>query len=100
MWKLYPFEDGVRLEIKVQPSSSKDEVAGVVEGKLKIRLKAKPVKNEANKSCVKFLSKLFDIAKTDIIIEKGLRSKNKLILLKGVSIDIIKTKIDSLLSDN
>lgn len=95
MLNIQTVEEGIRLEVKIQPSSKKDEIVGIIDGKLKIKLKAKPVKGEANKNCIIFLANLFNVNKSDIIIERGLKSRNKLILIKNLSIDKLKNKLDN-----
>jgi len=95
MLNIQTAEEGTRLEVKIQPSSKKDEIVGIIDGKLKIKLKAKPVEGEANRNCIIFLANLFNVSKSDIIIERGLKSRNKLILIKNLSIDKLKNKLDN-----
>jgi uncharacterized protein (TIGR00251 family) len=53
-------EDGVIiLKCKVVPNSSKNEISGVYEGMLKIKIKSPAVENRANEELVKFFSKTF-----------------------------------------
>ncbi|MDY0042634.1 MAG: DUF167 domain-containing protein [Desulforhabdus sp.] len=81
---------GSVIQILVQPRASKNELAGVHEGLLKIRLTAPPVEGEANKECIKFMAKLFDIAKSNFEIIQGHKSRRKTILIKGLSCETIK----------
>lgn len=48
----------VSFSVRVQPRASKDEVAGVMGGALKIRLQAPAVENRANEALVEFLAQL------------------------------------------
>ncbi len=96
MLNIRTVEEGTRLEVKIQPSSKKDEIVGIIDGKLKIKLKAKPVEGEANRNCIIFFANLFDVSKSDIIIERGLKSRNKLILIKNLPIDKLKNKLDNI----
>jgi len=62
------------IRIRAVPNAKKDEV---IEGEpLTVRVKAPPVKGQANKAIVKLLSKHFN-AKVRII--SGMRSKNKVV---------------------
>ena len=70
-------KDGVLLDIKVLPKSSRNEIAGVVDGKLKVKLTAPPVGGKANASLVNFLSKILGLPKRDIVIVKGQTSSQK-----------------------
>ncbi len=75
----YSIEDGVvTLNIKAQPASSKNEFSGLYgEDALKVRVKAAAVEGAANKELVKFLSKSFKVAKSDIEFKSGETSKIK-----------------------
>ena len=75
----YSIEDGVvTLNIKAQPASSKNEFSGLYgEDALKVRVKAAAVEGAANKELVKFLSKSFKVAKSDIHFKSGETSKIK-----------------------
>ena len=75
----YSIEDGVvTLNIKAQPASSKNEFSGLYgEDALKVRVKAAAVEGAANKELVKFLSKSFKVAKSDIKFKSGETSKIK-----------------------
>lgn len=77
-------EKGVLLTISVQPKSSRNELAGVHEESLKIRLTAPPVEGEANKECVRFFSKLLGIPKSAIEILHGQKSRRKVLLIRGL----------------
>jgi uncharacterized protein (TIGR00251 family) len=76
---------GTTLEVYVQPRASRNELAGIHKGTLKIRLTAPPVEDEANKECLKFLAKAFGIPKSNLEIIQGQKSRHKTILFRGVS---------------
>ena len=65
--------------IKVIPNSSKTEIIEETHDYLKIKLKAVPIKGQANKELIKFLSKKYNVSKSNIEIIKGLTSKDKLV---------------------
>ena len=50
----------VSFSVRVQPRASKDEIAGVVGGALKIRLRAPAVENRANEALLEFLAHAFE----------------------------------------
>ncbi len=82
MVKFYMIKDDkIIINIKAQPNSSKNKIAGLYDGdKLKINIKAPAVEGAANKELVKFLSKTFKIPKSEIIL-KGETSKKKQVIL-------------------
>jgi uncharacterized protein (TIGR00251 family) len=73
-------EGYVTFKIKAQPNSSINKIAGIYEDAIKINIKAPAVDGEANKELIKFLSKTFKIAKSDIKLD-GKTSKRKTISL-------------------
>jgi len=70
----------VSFKLKAQPNSSKNKIAGIYGDAIKINIKAPAVEGAANKELIKFLSKTFKVAKSDIIL-KGETSKQKIISL-------------------
>ncbi|MDC0946302.1 DUF167 domain-containing protein [Nitrospinaceae bacterium] len=80
----------------MQPRSSKNEVTGVYNDALKIRLTSPPVDNKANKACMSFSAKWLGISPSKISIVQGLSSKNKIIEVNGLTEkqfrEILKTK--------
>jgi uncharacterized protein len=78
-------QGAVHLAVRVQPRAAKDEIAGVVEGALKVRLQAPAVENRANDALVEFLALLLKRPKSAVRILSGERSRNKRIEIHGVS---------------
>lgn len=79
-------EDGIIVEVKVEPRSSKKEISGVMGRAIRVRLTAPPVDGEANEQLIEVLSKRFGIKKSSIIILKGKSSRHKMVKIKGVSL--------------
>lgn len=71
--------------VRVQPRSSRDEVAGVMEGALKIRLRAPAVENRANEALREFLSDLLKRPKSAVRILSGDHSRTKRVAVDGVT---------------
>jgi len=93
MLKLKEIEDGIKLEVKVQPRSSKNQIIGEYEGALKIKLTAAPVEGEANQALIKFLADLLSIPKRNIVLVKGESSRNKTVIVKGINKEKLLKKI-------
>jgi len=68
----------MKLEVKVYPSSGKQEIKEISRDKYSIYLKKPPENNKANIELLKLLKKYF---KKDLRIVKGKSSKNKIIEL-------------------
>ncbi|HIU86717.1 TPA: YggU family protein, partial [Candidatus Spyradomonas excrementavium] len=68
-------DNGVLLNIKAVPNSSKNEICGVMENALKVKIKAPAVENKANLELVKYFSKLLKVQKSSISLVSGSTSK-------------------------
>ncbi len=83
--------DGTVLDIYVQPKAARNELVGMHQGSLKVRLTAPPVEGEANKECIKFLAKLLNVSKSDLEIIQGHKSRQKSILIRGISSEVLES---------
>lgn len=61
-----------------------------MENRIRISIKAPPVKGEANKELIKFLSKILG-AKVEII--RGETSREKDLLVKGIKLEEVKKRL-------
>ena len=73
------------IKVKIVPGSSKNKIIGAYNDALKITITAPPVEGKANKKCITYLAKYFDVAKSKIEIISGKNSKNKLIKIYDIS---------------
>lgn len=77
--------EGLRLEVLVQPRSSKNHIVGEFEGALKVKLTAPPVEGEANQALLAFLAQHLKLAKSQLRLARGESSRHKSIEIKGLS---------------
>jgi uncharacterized protein (TIGR00251 family) len=75
----------VTFAVRVQPRASKNEVAGVMDGALKIRLQAPAVEDRANEALRVFLAELLKRPKAAVRILAGDRSRMKRVEIAGVT---------------
>jgi uncharacterized protein len=75
----------VSFAVRVQPRASKDEIFGVIEGALKIRLQAPALENRANEALVELLAELLKRPKAAVRILSGERSRTKRVEIQGVT---------------
>jgi uncharacterized protein (TIGR00251 family) len=88
---------GAVLEIRLAPRSSRCEIAGIQDGSLKMKITAPPVEGKANEECIRFLSDLLRIRKSAISIIAGEKSKNKTVLVTGMTAQEIEKILRPLL---
>ncbi|GHV68658.1 hypothetical protein AGMMS49928_08730 [Spirochaetia bacterium] len=73
----------LHLDIKAVPGTSKSEIAGVKDGRLRIRIAAAPVDGKANAALISFLAKLLGCARGEITLLRGEKSRLKTLALPG-----------------
>jgi uncharacterized protein len=65
------------IRIKVQPRSSQDGFAEILDDRIKLRLTAPPVDGKANAHLTKYLSRLFKVPKGQVLILSGETGRDK-----------------------
>ena len=78
------YQDGIKINVKVTPRSSKNEIIGKRGDRLAIKLTSPPVEGRANKDLVKFLAKKLGVPSSSISILKGDISRDKILYVKGM----------------
>ena len=76
---------GVLVEVLVQPRASRDAVVGVHDEALKLRVKAPPVDERANRAVEKLLAGLLDLPSVDATVVGGRSARRKRIAIVGLS---------------
>jgi uncharacterized protein (TIGR00251 family) len=85
MLNLQKRDAGVVILVRVQPRASKDEIAGVIDGALKVRLQAPALEDRANVALCEYLARLLKTPKTAVRILSGDRSRIKRVEIHGVT---------------
>jgi len=85
---------GVSIKIRVQPRAAKNQVAGVMDGALKVRLSAPPVDGAANQACCAFIAELLGVAKGQVAISHGHTGRNKTVRVEGLTAQQVLDKLN------
>jgi uncharacterized protein (TIGR00251 family) len=85
MLDLHERDNGVILQVRVQPRASRNEIAGVMDGALKVRLLAPALEDRANVALCEYLAGLLKRPKSAVRILSGGRSRVKRIEIRGVT---------------
>lgn len=75
------------ITVQVQPNASQNKITRFEDGVLYLKIAAPPVKGQANKALLEFLSSITGIRKSNLIIEKGMTGKRKVIVINGLTQD-------------
>jgi len=84
--------EGVILNVKAQPRSSRAGFDGILGDAVKVRIRCAPVDGKANKELIETLADAFDLPKSSVVFKSGETSKTKRILLKGITATQVEAK--------
>ncbi len=77
-------ENSLNIQVQIQPGSSKDQIIGLHNGRLKIKISAPPVDGKVNQNLIEFIAKALGVSKSKIEIVKGRTSKLKTLKISGI----------------
>jgi uncharacterized protein len=78
------------LWFHIVPNAKIDKVVGEHGGAIKIKLRAPAVEGKANAALRSFLAEELQISQRQIVLERGQRSREKLIRIEGLSEEEIR----------
>jgi uncharacterized protein len=73
------------LRVHIVPNAKIDRVVGEHGGVIKIKLRAPAVEGKANAALICFLAEQLERPRHSIVLERGHRSRDKLIRIDGLS---------------
>jgi uncharacterized protein (TIGR00251 family) len=82
-----PARGTIVIAVHVQPQARRTEVAGLHGDSLKIRLAAPPLDNRANEALVAFVAERFGVARRDVTLLAGDKSREKRLEVRASSVD-------------
>lgn len=88
----------VSLSVHVQPKASRTRVAGFHGDAVKLCITSPPVDGKANAAVIEFFAKLFKIPKAAVSIASGETSRDKRLVLAGISAAQVETVLQPLLT--
>ena len=86
-------KEGVVLNVRAQPRSSRAGVDGLIGDAVKVRIRAAPVDGKANKELVETLADAFDLPKSAVRFVSGETGKQKRILLAGLTATTLRARL-------
>jgi uncharacterized protein (TIGR00251 family) len=83
-----------RLNVKVVPGSSRDQIVGWLGDALKIKVTAPPEKGRANEAVIGLLADHLGIGADAVEIESGHSSPSKIVAINGLDDEAIKKSFE------
>jgi uncharacterized protein (TIGR00251 family) len=56
-------ENYINIQVQIQPGSSKDQIIGLHNDRLRVKIAAPPVDGRANESLIEFMAKVLGVLK-------------------------------------
>ncbi|HON13989.1 MAG TPA: DUF167 domain-containing protein [Treponema sp.] len=86
-------DDALLIDIKAVPGSSKTEIAGLAENRLRIKIAAAPEDGKANTELIAFLAKKVGCSKSRIQLISGEKSRLKTLSLPKEALEVLRSFI-------
>ena len=74
-----------RIEVRLQPRASREELVGIRDGVLHARVTAPPLDGQANRALCRLIAKRAGVAPSRVDVIRGERARTKLVRVAGVS---------------
>jgi uncharacterized protein len=81
------------LRVHVVPNAMSDCVVGEHGGAVKIKLRAPAVEGKANAALISFLAEQLNVSRRAIALERGHKSRDKLIRVNGLSQEDVRNRL-------
>ena len=86
--------EGVILNVRAQPRSSRSGLDGLLGDAVKVRIRCAPVDGKANKELIETLADAFDLPKNAVQFKSGETSRTKRILLRGITTEQVRCRCE------
>jgi uncharacterized protein len=81
------------VRVHVVPNAKIDSVAGKHGGAIKIKLRSSAVEGKANAALLRFLAEQLKLPQHAIVVQRGRRSRDKLIRIPGLTSEDVRTRM-------
>lgn len=88
-------ESGSSLDVPVhvQPRARSNQIVGIHNGALKLKIVAPPVEDAANKAILRFFANLLEIPVSRVKMLTGERSRDKTLRIEGISLSQLLARL-------
>ncbi len=87
-------ENGVLIPLRVRPRARHNAIEGVREGALLVSVTALPSDGAANAAVLELLAKTLKCAKTSLQLQRGGKSRDKIVLCPNLSSEEILARLN------
>lgn len=93
---------GISIKINAKPGAKNNNITDISSDGVGVQINAPPTDGEANAELIKYLSKVLGLRKSDLSLDRGSRSRNKILIVHSTSLGIesITEKINQEIKEN
>lgn len=78
----------VVIKINAKPGAKNNNITDISSDGIGVQINAPPTDGEANAELIKYLSKVLGLRKSDLTLDRGSRSRNKILIVHDTSLGI------------
>ncbi len=86
-------EKKTTIEVHLQPGAKSNEIAGLRDSILYVRVTALPRKGQANRALLALLAQALAVPKNDLDLIQGYTSRHKVIAIQGLSLEELRERL-------
>jgi uncharacterized protein (TIGR00251 family) len=84
--------DALTIAVRVSPRSGRDEIAGVTDGELHIRVRPAPVDGAATRAAIRLLASALGLPPSSLELVSGITSRHKRVRLHGIEGEVVRRR--------
>lgn len=93
-----PAEGGTYVKLRVSPGAKSTAIKGLYgEGAVRLSVAAPPVEGKANAEVERYLARLFGASRSEVVVVKGVSSRDKLAFVRGVEPEAVRDSLGGLI---
>lgn len=84
-----------RIAVRVQAAARRDEIVGIRDGVVVVRVTAPAIEGRANQAVCRLIAKQLRVGRSSVAVARGGRSRDKVITVEGVDEHAVLAALDS-----
>ncbi|XP_016905070.1 UPF0235 protein C15orf40 homolog [Apis cerana] len=83
----------VAIKIQAKPGAKHNNITDISEDAVGVAISAPPVEGEANTELVKYIASVLGMRKSDVTLDRGSKSRQKIVVVSGISMEKVLEKL-------
>ncbi|XP_029052264.1 UPF0235 protein C15orf40 homolog [Osmia bicornis bicornis] len=83
----------VTIKVQAKPGAKHNNITDISEDAVGVAISAPPVEGEANTELVKYLASVLGMRKSDVSLDRGSKSRQKVVVVSGTTVEKVLEKL-------